>query len=392
MSPAAQGPPQPASAPGVAGTTATGPQLRLTLNPPNRVFQIESDASMPKIEAVCEVLGVTAPAGLIYEWDVTLVLNPAGVPFAMGRTTKHPPIHTQAANPRFVIPFTAVRGGTLTVRVTASINGQRITATQTAEVLGVNPTSGQLRAAGVPELLLKLMMAESSLRQFLRNGSKAGYPVFSQDGLGGVGLGQITPRPNLPTDDEVWNWKANVKSALRLYAEKRQTAKTYLHSYPHSSEFQTLVKTYNWLRKMNALAGSQSQAVPVLTPFQPSLPPAQISWPSTPPSATVPPLVAPPQPQQTPLTVTLPTYTDEMWENETIRLYNGEPVSLHEYIAREDNGVLFVKVAEDGVSGTAEWHQVTAAERIDTYKTRGLPTRKWGDPDYVNDVKRQIVP
>lgn len=351
MPPTTQGPPQSTLRPGVGGTLG-GYQLRLTLNPPNKVFLIRNDTRMPDIEAVCEVLGGNIPAGLTYEWEVTLVMNPAGVPHAVGRITLHPSIHRQTDTLRFPIPFTAVRGGTLTVRVTSNINNQRISAIQTAEVLGVNPAPAQFRAEGVPELLMKLMMAESSLHQFRTNGHKIGYPLFSADGLGGVGLGQIT-RPR-PTDDEVWNWKINVKAALKLYDKKKHAARSYLNEYPHSKEFQNLVQTYNQLRMANSPPGP-SGAIPAM------------------------------------LKVTLPAYTEEMLENETIRLYNGEPVHLHEYIAREVNGVLFVKVSADNLNGTAEWHQVTAAERIAYYQAHNLPVKRWGDPDYVNDVRRRVV-
>jgi hypothetical protein len=137
-----------------------------------------------------------------------------------------------------------------------------------------------------------------------------------------------------------------VQAALKLYDKKKHTASTYLNAYPHSQEFQTLVQTYNQLRIASSLPA---------------------------------------------LNVRLPAHTAEMLENEAIRLYNGEPVHLHEYIAREVDGVLFVNLASNKLDGTAEWHQVTAAERIAYYQAHGLPRNKWGDPDYVNDVRKRVV-
>lgn len=349
------------SAQGAAVNTPHGPEIKITLDPPNKVFFITADAQMPKIKATCQLpaLAPAASSGVSgqtnfsaatqsFDWDVTVVLNPAGVPYAVGRSTRHSPIRGTTIVPELTLPFTQIRGGTLTVTVTTMLQGKRITGKTVAEIRGTNPSSTLIRAEGASELLMKLMKLESSLQQFLTTRAKAGYPVFSHDGLGGVGLGQIThPRP---TDGEVWNWKENVKAAKAQWNSKRSDAKRLLENYANGTEFRNLVGQYN-----------QTRTAPLKH-----------------------------------LIITLPAITDEMLDNETIRLYNGAPRpqgnSLQEYGAETDeNGLLVVDVARDGLHGMARWQEITADVRVAFYDTYNLNPNLRGDPDYVRHVRSQVV-
>lgn len=343
------------SAHGAAVDMPHGSEIKVTLDPPNKVFFITADAQMPKIKATCQLPAsapVASPAASgqtnspvmvqSYDWDVTLVLNPSGVPYAVGRTTRHSPIRGTTVIPELTLPFTQIRGGTLTVTVAATFQGKRITGKTVAEIRGTNPGSTLIRTEGASEILMKLMKAESSLQQFLSTRAKAGYPVFSHDGLGGVGLGQIThPRP---TDDEVWDWKSNVKAAKDQWNSKSRDAKRILQNYASSTEFRDLVRQYNLART---------------APLKP-------------------------------LTIALPAVTDEMLNNETIRLYNGAPF-VQEYDAETDaRGMLVVDIDPDGLHGTARWRQITATQRSAIYVAHGK-SASLGDPDYVNHVLSQVV-
>lgn len=343
------------SAHGAAVDMPHGSEIKVTLDPPNKVFFITADAQMPKIKATCQLPAVAPAASPAasgqtnspvmvqsYDWDVTLVLNPSGVPYAVGRTTRHSPIRGTTIVPDLTLPFTQIRGGTLTVAVATTFQGKRITGKTVAEIRGTNPSSTLIRTEGASEILMKLMKAESSLQQFLSTRAKAGYPVFSHDGLGGVGLGQIThPRP---TDDEVWDWKSNVKAARDQWNNKSRDAKRILQNYASSTEFRDLVRQYNLAR-----------AAPLK-----------------------------------PLTIILPTITDEMLNNETIRLYNGAPF-VQEYDAETDaRGMLVVDIDPDGLHGTARWRQITATQRSAIYVAQGK-SANLGDPDYVNHVLSQVV-
>ena len=188
------------------------------------------------------------------------------------------------------------------------------------------------------------MMAESGLRQFGTKGPGAGYPLFSGDNLGGVGLGQITIPA--PTDDEVWHWKANLRAALVLFQQKQQIARHYLSTYSSSPAFQELVTAWNAHRRS---AG------------------------------------------QEPVEVTLPPFTPEMLENETLRLYNGEAGHVHEYVAKQMGGLPAVTMEADGKHGTAAWVQVSAEERKAQYTIQKIPQNRWGDPDYVSNVRGRVV-
>ena len=350
--------------PGPAVNTPHGPEIKITLDPPNKVFFITADAQMPKIKATCQLPAsvptaspsvpdptTSSATAQSYDWDVTVTLNPAGVPYAVGRTTRHSPIRVTTVVPELILPFTQVRGGTLTVTVGTMLEGKRLTGKAVAEIRGTNPSATLIRAEGASDILMKLMKLESSLQQFLTTRAKTGYPVFSHDGLGGVGLGQIThPRP---TDDAVWDWKTNVRIAKAQWESKHRDAKRLLQNYASSSEFRDLVRQYNQNRTGTA-------------PLKP-------------------------------LTITLPSITDEMLDNETIRLYNGAPrpngQSLQEYRAEVDeNGLLVVDVAKDGLHGTAHWQQVTEAARTAFYDSNNLNLNLRGDPDYVNHVRSQVVP
>lgn len=343
------------SAHGPGMNTPHAPEIKITLDPPNKVFFITADAQMPKIKAVCQLPAsgpmaspsVSVPTNSSttiqsYDWDVTVVLNPSGVPYAVGRTTRHSPIRVTTTAPELTLPFTQIRGGTLTVGVTTILQGKRLTGKTVAEIRGTNPSSTLIRTEGVPEILMKLMKLESSLQQFLATRTKAGYPVFSHDGLGGVGLGQIThPRP---TDDEVWDWKSNVKAAKEQWDSKSRDAKRLLQNYADSTEFRELVQQYNRTRT---------------APLKP-------------------------------LAITLPPITDEMLSNETIRLYNGAPF-VQEYDAETDaRGMLVVDINPDGLHGTAHWRQIAATQRSAIYVAHGK-SPNLGDPDYVNHVLSQVV-
>lgn len=368
----------PQKAGGTAPSNSSPSSLTVSFVPSAKVFLIGADATMPTIRVSCAGPGIGIEKGQTFQWAVTLTLNPAGVPFAAGRVTTHSPIQSTTQVPSLTIPFTQVRGGTLTVKVTTNVNGKPESSSVSATVLGTNPSSVAVRALPATELLLKLMTLESSFRQFLTKGTKAWYPVFSQDGLGGVGLGQIT-RPR-PSDEEVWNWKANVRAAQRLYQEKEATARSILRQYPTSAAFREKVAEYNRLLAAAPAKPGQSPA-PAAVPGGAS--------PATPPHGA-PPAAAN---RARTVTITLPQVTDEMIENETLRLYNGEPLRIHEYEAEVDeHGVLVVTIAPDGTHGTAKWHQVTAAERISRYQSQNLPKKRWGDPDYVRHVRNEVIP
>jgi hypothetical protein len=379
----------------------TGLQVKLVSsaspNAPQTKFWISENAEMPKdIEAVCTLPAGMFPTGTNYTWDVTLEMDlttlPSGKPKSpdpkskkkpvVRRTsTTHPPIRQTTSSPNFTIPFTYVRGGKLTVKVTVDSLHGPVSATQTAEIRGKEPSlqqiSNQVKGAkgNGPAILMQILLGESKLHQFFykgeprdKPGNYEGYPLMSSDRLDGVGLGQITYK--IPTEDEVWNWKENLKEAVKHYNDSYATAGSFFRKYESRDEFKTLVKGYNdaWLKNIK---------------------------------------VKPGQPTPEPPKIKMADPKDKFVEDETIRGYNGfgstvNPV--HEYRAEMDwdtqqnvtyqtvlQSKLNVTVSADGKSGTVKWHQVSKQEREGHYQALGIAKEHWGDTNYVDQVRQMTA-
>lgn len=299
-------------------------------------FAISAAAEMPRVTVTATLTGVAVDPRTppVYSFAATLAFAGSTTPYGNGRNTQHDAIATQVGGANtYVIPFTQVRGGVLTVTVSVRIGtAPPITATSTGlTIVGSNPSPAQIKAfansIGATKVRFrKQMRQESSLEQF----RSTGWPKYSSDNLGGVGLCQIT-RP-APTPDQVWNWKENVRAGWSLYLEKERIARGYPAAVRNGATFRALVTAWNAQPERRGL-----------------------------------PLVA----------VTLPDYTAEQLELDTIRGFNGYAGGLHEYRVRlDERGVLVVTLDASGRSGVAEWERVPVADR----GTRG-------DPNYVNNVE-----
>lgn len=301
-------------------------------------FAISSAAVMPSITVLATLSGVTVDprSPPIFSFTATLAFVGSTTPHGSGHNTQHSNITAQVSTRNsFVIPFTQIRGGVLTVAVSVRVGSAApITAASTGlTVIGTNPTAGQIKAQanaiGATKVRFrKQMRQESSLEQF----RSTGWPKYSGDNLGGVGLCQIT-RP-APTPDQVWNWKDNVQAGWSLYLEKERIANNYPINVRAGATFRAQVAAWN--------AQPARQGMPALA-------------------------------------VTLPDYTAEQLEQDTIRGFNGFAGGLHEFRVRLDaRGLLVVTVDASGRNGAAEWERVPVADRGTV-----------GDPNYVNNVEAQ---
>jgi hypothetical protein len=260
----------------------------------------------------------------------------------------------------FKIPFTAVRGGDLTITLSVLVGTTPLTAvSKNLKIVGKDPSTHELSlVANGTTAFRKLMRVESGLRQFL-----AGKPYFSEDDLGGAGICQVT-RPK-PSDDEVWNWRANVAAGWLIYQGKESEARAHPKNYRKSNGFKDLVDTYNDERYRLAVQGA---------------------------AAAKPPLAAK-EVARKDLAITIPDFTSDQLERTTIRLYNGSP-RIYEYMPRLDtkrtpdgSELLYVTVDEPNLKGMAEWEEVSAERRIQEYdKDPPLAQKLRGDPAYVDDV------
>lgn len=338
---------------------ANPPTVKLTFDPVGPEFPITEDDVMPTIKVTANVKDFTPdPKGppLTYEWKATLVWTGAACLNARGRVIKHPDMTATTTTNTFTIPFTQIRGGDLVISVSAKSGTVNLTAqSDKLKVVGTNPSITKLATeVSTITAFRKLMRVESGLRQFL--GSSC--PLFSSDGYGGVGLCQLTSPA--PTDDQVWSWKANVAGGLALFVAKQNAARQYPEHVRNSAAFKAQVKAYNDKR---------------LAQNAPAAPPSASGAPKAPAALKA-------------LDITLPAYTDDQLERDTLRGFNGYPGSLHEYRVKVDkDGLLIVTVDAGGTKGTAEWEQVSVKDRIAFYDSINLAANSRGDPNYVNDVE-----
>lgn len=310
--------------------------VTLSYVPVGPKFSISADAVMPTITVTAALAGATVDprSPPVYTWNAMLVFTGSVTPHGSGSNTTHRAIPPQTG-PRntFVIPFAEIRGGVLTVSVSVRVGTTTLAAQSTGlTIVGTNPTPAAIKlkanAIGANKVRFrKQMRQESTLRQFVATG----WPLFSGDNLGGVGLCQIT-RP-APTADQIWNWKANVDAGWALYLEKERIASAY-PAHVRSAILPALVTAWNNSRRPAA-----------------------------------------------PIAMTLPDYTADQLELDTIRGFNGFAGGLHEFRVRRDSTpdrLLVVTIDASGTRGTVEWERVPVNERGTS-----------GDPNYVNNVEAQ---
>ena len=309
----------------------------LTFSPTGPKFSISADAVMPSITATATLSGVTldpkSPPS--YTWAASLKFDGSVTPHGAGRRTEHPAIAGQVgAKNTYLLPFKDVRGGVLTVTVSVKVGTTVLTATSTGlTIVGSNPPPSAIKAKanaiGATKVRFrKQMRQESSLCQF----TALGWPKYSGDNMGGVGLCQLTNPP--PTANQSWNWKDNLQGGWSLYLQKESIARAYPALVRNGPTFRALVAAWN--------AQPARKGKPVIA-------------------------------------VTVPDYTADQLEMDTIRGFNGFAGGLHEFRLRTDNqGLLVVTLNAAGTGGAAEWERVPVS-------ARGAS----GDPNYVIHVEAQ---
>jgi hypothetical protein len=333
-------------------TRLTVPELIIDSPAPFTTFAITDAPTMPQIDARAHIRGITPdPTPTTqFDWTVQIQFDAQTCPPHGPVRTIHPPDIVQTAEGgQFTPTFPALRGGELTFLVRATVNGQTLTAsTQGLKVQGTNPDRTLINATLPNKTLRRIACWESGMRQFDAgvDGEVSSCPLWSGDNLGGVGIMQITDPP--PTDDQVWDWIANVTAGINKLNQTTAAARQYPGQVRNSPFWGPVVTSYNRHR--------QQQGLPAL------------------------------------LRIDLPDFTTgdfddnlQQVEFDAIRGYNGWAGTdifgpLHEYrVAFDANGLLRVTVAPDGTTGTAQWEQVPTAER----------PQNVGDPNYVANVLRQ---
>src|SRR5579863_9344354 len=259
--------------PGAATAASKGPGIRIDPLPGvakasdgNPLFSITAEPKMPVIEITARVVGIVTGADPTptteFEWTAEVSFDskncPSGVvkkqhkwhwgTYKVGETRTIPAITKagKSTGGKITVKFDEIRGGTLTIAVKATVGGVVLKGeTKGWRIQGTNPSRDVVGQALQDDTHRKIACVESSMEQFKRakHEGDAWYPKFSEDALLGVGICQLTdPRP---TDDQVWDWSANVEAGVNLYNNKREQAKKYPGQVARSGAYLALVRRYN---------------------------------------------------------------------------------------------------------------------------------------------------
>jgi len=89
------------------GGARVPPTVGLTTDPAGPEFEMNENATMPKIVVTAKVDGLAAAdaSGLSYKWKATLVFNGHGTPHSNGRVIRHPDMSGTTQVNSFTIPF-----------------------------------------------------------------------------------------------------------------------------------------------------------------------------------------------------------------------------------------------------------------------------------------------
>ena len=341
----------PSVAPSPGPQPSPKPQAQLIIDSPtpNTTFAITDAPAMPQVVACARIAGIMPdPTPTTqFEWTVQIRYHARSCRHGPQRTINLPDSVQTALGGQFAPTFPAIRGGELTLIARATVNGTTLTArTRGLVIQGTNPLQSDIRAAVPNDTLGRIACQESGMRQFIADvdGGVGRCPEWGADHLGGVGIMQISAPP--PTDDQVWNWRANVAAGIQKLDKTIAAARRYPGQVRNSPRFHQLVATYNAQRQQQGLSPLQHIDLPDFTSgdFNNNL---------------------------------------QQLELDAIRGYNGWVGSdafgfeLHEFqVAVDANGFLRVSMAPGATVGTAQWERVSPADR---------PNRD-GDPNYVANV------
>ena len=405
------------AAPAAAAAAASGKGLTIEIKAPADVpkatdgtplFSITADPKMPVVKVTASVMGVTSGADptpkLDFEWtasvsydskDTNNGISAGGRSWALdagkSRTIDAITAKGKVTGGAIAITFDKIRGGSLTITVTTTVGGQSVKGEVKGwRIQGTNPSLSAVNDMLPDDAMRRLTCLESQKQQFIPAPKEGGamYPYFSGDKLLGVGIGQLTyPQP---TDDQIWDWTANVKAAVVLYNQKKTQAKGYPKLVANSPNFLKLVKEYNDnLSKAPAPAAGAPAAGTAPDAGKPAPAPAAAAAPAAGGAAAAPPAAAAPA---KPVQVKVPDFTEEQLQDDTIRGFNGwagndgftsgPSGGLHEFRIKQDVKTKALVVEGDTKSGTvnAVWERVPIGDRPrkdDKDKT----------PEYVDLVK-----
>jgi hypothetical protein len=329
---------------------------------------------MPTIQGIkAKVVGVepdpTATTSFTWEAKVQVLATDC----AHGTTIQAPVVTQTITGEQYVPDFATTYGATLyggqfELTLKATIEGLDLSAStkkQPADpatnflgndhehILGNDPPAAALMAAFPHNTLRAIACLESHGRQFTASGTVAGAcPLWSGDGLLGVGIMQLTPYTDFGGVDVVWNWARNVTAGTGKFNSINSNPGFYGSRIVTTQTFNNIVAAMNATRVANHLPPLASVVIP-------------------------------------PLATGNYDNNLQQLEKEVIRGYNGYAgadifgLHLHEFRVQMDpadptHRTFLLSIDPRTNIGTTSWEQVPAGDRPNV-----------GDPNYVNDVMRQ---
>jgi PKD repeat protein len=259
------------------------------------------------------------------------------------------PLSGSSTGGQFDVLFQQVRGGSLQVTATATVDGVDLKgdtkdqdATKNLKIRGQNPARSNIQSnAGTADLQM-IACQESGQRQFnaaADNGRNV-CSVWNGGGDGGVGVMQITPPENA---GNVWRWDNNVARGVSKFNTASGSAGRYRNNVTGSGDWR------------NAVAFINSQRAAQHLP---------------------------------PITVSLRAYTPDELRLDSIRCFNGAAgreffgAGLHEYRVIRSGTTNFnganTPILTINANGAADWERVPVTDRPAT-----------GDRCYVQHVLLQ---
>ena len=179
------------------------PAVTLTVNPPGPKYVIDEQCGMPAITAVAALQNISPDTRVPvqYQWSATVEFQGStDCPHSVSRTTSHAAITELNGTAQFRIPFTQVRGGSLTVKLTVVFGNITLQAKTTGlTITGTNPTLDSLKNAAP---------ARPGFRKPLRLQRAA---AVHNERLPAVQRGQSGRRWIMPVDQSVADGRSSVE-------------------------------------------------------------------------------------------------------------------------------------------------------------------------------------
>ena len=310
-------------------------------------FTITAEPQMPVITARLHIIGPVT--GTVNQWKCRIHFAGAddcNVPH-FGVINDDLEV-TQGGGQQFSPSFDKVRGRSVDIQVSFTIEGETFRTGTGTSIWGTNPQRAEVQAALPHDTLKRIACKESGQRQFdaPADGGQSLCPLYSNDRAGRVGIMQV---PN-PTPDDIWNWQKNIESGKKFFKKKVADARKYPSDVRESAGFQSLVDQFNQKRQQAGLSSLQEV---VLRNFK---------------------------------TGNFDNHLEQL-ELDAIRGYNGWHgpdrfgFELHEFrvaVDRVDGEDVprVININEQTLTGEAVWEQVPVADR----------PQNLGEPDYVSQV------